>query len=326
MIFQVGFLISPVLVEHSGQYWCRAEYGGRDSDYGVSLNVLMETSYVPPPHINKTSGSHVTLGETLVLTCTVSVSWNIMVSLSWDLPNKQARPFLPDPVSRNVSIGGTNLKVVEQKLQLHRVSREDQGSYGCVVTDHSNNRQTRREFIRIYERDQSFLKVWQDGFDTFNKSTGVDEAVQWMVEIASHPPPRVSWYDRLGNLIPEGAEAGTGRVVKTVPGVKNTRSMLKLANLKLEDSGEYSLKVENDFHVKWENFSLTVTDKPAVSVRILEASQGGLYQVGRQYTLQCSATGNPVPQITWTFKPCQSYNNCGNNKQHFASTVEAPNG
>ena len=43
VIFQVGFLISPVLVEHSGQYWCRAEYGGRDSDYGVSLNVLMET-------------------------------------------------------------------------------------------------------------------------------------------------------------------------------------------------------------------------------------------------------------------------------------------
>merc|ERR1719400_1381702 len=147
-----------------------------------------------------------------------------------------------------------------------------------------------------------------------------------MVEIASHPPPRVTWYDRLGNVIQEGEEETTGRVVKTVPGVKNTRSMLKLANLKLEDSGQYSLKVENDFHVKWENFSLTVTDKPVVSVRLVEASQGGLYQVGRHYTLQCTATGNPLPQITWTFKPCQSYNNCGDNKQHFASTVEAPNG
>ena len=84
------------------------------------------------------------LGETLVLTCTVSVSWNNWVSLSWDLPNKQARPFLPDPVSRNVSIGGSYLKVVEQKLTLHRVSREDQGSYGCIVRDHSNNNKRER--------------------------------------------------------------------------------------------------------------------------------------------------------------------------------------
>ena len=42
-MFQAGFNISPVLVEHSGQYWCRAQYGGRDSEYGVRLNVLMET-------------------------------------------------------------------------------------------------------------------------------------------------------------------------------------------------------------------------------------------------------------------------------------------
>lgn len=42
-MFQVGFLISPVLVEHSGQYWCRAEYGGRVSEYGVSLLVLLQT-------------------------------------------------------------------------------------------------------------------------------------------------------------------------------------------------------------------------------------------------------------------------------------------
>ena len=40
---QVGYLISPVLPEHSGQYWCTAELGGRTSEYGVNLNVLMQT-------------------------------------------------------------------------------------------------------------------------------------------------------------------------------------------------------------------------------------------------------------------------------------------
>ena len=264
-----------------------------------------------------------------MLTCTVSVSWNIMVSLSWDLPNSQAtqpRLVLPEPVSRNVSIGGTNLKVVEQKLKLHRVDKEDQGSYACIVTDHSNNQQTRREFIRIYERDQSFLRVWLEGSDTYNKTAATEETVQWVVEIASHPPPRVSWYDPRGNLISEGEDKEKNRMVQTALSIKNTRSMLKLSQLQLANSGLYSLKVENDFHVKWENFSLTVTSAPEMSLGVVEAGDGGLYQVGRQYTLQCSARGSPVPRISWTFKQCQSYNNCQDRIEHFASTVEAPVG
>ena len=46
MICQVGFLISPVMPEHSGQYWCTATYGDKTSEYGVSLNVLMQTRWV----------------------------------------------------------------------------------------------------------------------------------------------------------------------------------------------------------------------------------------------------------------------------------------
>lgn len=325
---KVGFLISPVLPEHSGQYWCMAKYAGKTSEYGVSLNVLMQTSYVPPPHINRTSGSHVTVGETLILTCSISVNWNVMVSLSWNLPNKRARQprlLLPDPISRNVSIGGSHLKVVEQKLKLHKVDKEDQGNYACVVTDHSNNQQTRREFIRIYDRDQSFLRVWQDGYSTFHKSSGKDDSVQWVVEIASHPPPRVTWYDPDGNVIKEGEDNLRGRIVQTAF-AKTTRSMLKLTHLKLEDTGDYSIKVENDFHVKWENFTLEVTDKPTVKVSVLEPSDNGLYQLGSHYTFQCTATGYPPPKITWTFKRCKTYNKCEEHKEHYGSTIEAPNG
>ena len=334
-------MISPVLPEHSGQYWCVAKYGGKSSEYGVSLNVLMETRYekmlelcisnellscryVPPPHINRTSGSHVTVGETLVLTCSISVNWNVMVRLSWNLPNraaKQPRLLLPDPISRNVSIGGTHLKVVEQKLQLNNVDKEDQGSYACIVTDHSNNQQTRREFVRIYERDQSFLRVWQDGYSTLHKSSGKDDSVQWVVEIASHPPPRVTWYDPDGNIINEGEDKEQGRLVQTVF-AKISRSMLKLMHLKLEDSGDYRIKVENDFHEKWGNFTLIVTDKPKVIASVQEPSDNGLYQYGSHYTLKCTATGYPAPEITWTFKRCKSYENCNGKIQHLKSTVE----
>ena len=58
-----GFLIAPVLPEHGGLYTCTASYGGKTSEYQVHLNVLPKTNYVPPPRINRTSGSHVTIGE-----------------------------------------------------------------------------------------------------------------------------------------------------------------------------------------------------------------------------------------------------------------------
>ena len=68
--------------------------------------IYFDFSYVPPPTITRTSGSHVTTGERLVMTCSVSVSWAQMVRLSWNLPNPSALPprlLLPDPVSRYVS-------------------------------------------------------------------------------------------------------------------------------------------------------------------------------------------------------------------------------
>ena len=46
---QVGFTISPVTPENSGQYWGLARDRGRSSEYGISLNVLMETRWVVMP-------------------------------------------------------------------------------------------------------------------------------------------------------------------------------------------------------------------------------------------------------------------------------------
>ena len=265
------------------------------------------------------------MGGALVMTCSVSVSWSVMVRLSWSLPNKAAstpRLLLPDPTSRNVSIGGTHLKVVEQKLVLNNVDKADQGSYACLVMDHSDNNQVRREFVRIYDRDQSFLRVWQDGFTTLHKSSGnKDETVQWVVEIASHPAPTVTWYDPDGQVIAEGEDTERGRMVQTVL-AKTSRSMLRLSNLRLEDSGQYRIKVENGQHHKWENFTLVVTEPISVSARVLEQSSSGLYQFGVHYTLRCLATGYPAPSVSWTFKPCTDYKVCKGKPENLDSTKD----
>lgn len=282
--------------------------------------------YVPPPQIERApEEGHITVGGKLVMTCSVSVSWSVMVRLTWILPNKSAaspRLLLPDPTSRNVSIGGTHLKVVEQQLILNNVDKADQGSYVCLVMDHSDNEHKGREFVRIYERDQSILRVWQDGFNTLHKSSGKkDETVQWVVGIISHPAPRVTWYDPDHRVIAEGEDQDRGRLVQTVL-AKTSRSMLRLSNLRLEDSGEYRVKVANDQEEKWENFTLVVTEPVKVSVRVLQQSDRGLYQFGEDYTLRCLATGYPAPSVTWTFRPCSSRNKCKGKTETLQSTKD----
>ena len=47
-----------------------------------------------------------------------------------------------------------------------------------------------------------------------------------------------------------------------------SRSMLKLKGLELESSGVYRVRVENEFEVKWENFTLIVTEPPQVCIYV----------------------------------------------------------
>ena len=76
-----------------------------------------------------------------------------------------------------------------------------------------------------------------------------------MVGIISHPDLRV---------IADGENEERGRVVQTV--LAKT-SMLRLSNLRLEDSGEYRVRVANDQEEKWENFTLVITEPVKVFIR-----------------------------------------------------------
>ena len=84
----------------------------------VALNVFPKTSYVPPPHINRTLARHVRKGDAFSLSCSVTIDSGVMAELSWATPNSKAitagRVFTPPSTAKNLSLAGTHLKVVEQ--------------------------------------------------------------------------------------------------------------------------------------------------------------------------------------------------------------------
>ncbi len=127
---QVGFRISPVTLEqHAGLFRCVAKArNGRTQNYTVNLSVLMNTNYVPPPVINKEAARLVRVGDDFTLLCSVTVDYGVMVELRWTTPSARAasegRLHAQEQAARNLSIGGTHIKTVEQVGAVKRRSRK----------------------------------------------------------------------------------------------------------------------------------------------------------------------------------------------------------
>ena len=82
-----------------------------------------------------------------------------------------------------------------QKLTVHRSTKEDQGVYECRVRDHSGNTQSKTEFVRILEEEESYLRIYYEGWQTIERGPeDNNEPVQWVVQIESHPQPTVEWW------------------------------------------------------------------------------------------------------------------------------------
>ncbi|XP_068615962.1 muscle, skeletal receptor tyrosine protein kinase-like, partial [Brachionichthys hirsutus] len=71
---------------------------------------------------------------------------------------------------------------------------------------------------------------------------------------------------------------------------------LKIHNLQKEDAGQYRCVAKNSFGLA---FSKLVTIEVQAPARILQVPKEKRVAYGSQISLECRATGNPIPAITW---------------------------
>ncbi|XP_071322633.1 muscle, skeletal receptor tyrosine-protein kinase [Trachinotus anak] len=71
---------------------------------------------------------------------------------------------------------------------------------------------------------------------------------------------------------------------------------LKIHNIQKEDAGQYRCVARNSFGLA---FSKPVTIEVQAPARILRVPKEKRVPYGSQITLDCNATGNPIPTITW---------------------------
>lgn len=231
-------------------------------------------------------------GETIVVTC--AVFNNEVVDLRWTYPGE---------VKNKGIIVLTEIKVPSIKLvytlTVPKVTVKDSGDYECAA------RHATRE---VKELKRVTISVHEKGFVEINPTFGQLEAVnlhevkEFKVEVQAYPAPRISWLKDNSTLIENLTE-----ITINTKSIQETRylSELKLIRAKEEDSGHYTIMVQNEDDVKSYTFEL-LTLVPSSILELVDDHHGS----GGGQTVRCIAEGTPLPDIEWMI--CKDIKKCNN--------------
>nr|AAA39733.1 platelet-derived growth factor A receptor [Mus musculus] len=274
-----------------GPYICEAAVKGRTfKTSAFNVYALKATS-----ELNLEMDARQTVykaGETIVVTC--AVFNNEVVDLQWTYPGGVRNKG----ITMLEEIKLPSIKVV-YTLTVPKATVKDSGEYECAA------RQATKE---VKEMKRVTISVHEKGFveiePTFSQLEPVNlhEVREFVVEVQAYPTPRISWLKDNLTLIENLTEITTD-----VQKSQETRyqSKLKLIRAKEEDSGHYTIIVQNEDDVKSYTFELS-TLVPASILDLVDDHHGS----GGGQTVRCTAEEGPLPEIDWMI--CKHIKKCNN--------------
>ncbi|XP_027146144.1 platelet-derived growth factor receptor alpha isoform X2 [Larimichthys crocea] len=231
------------------------------------------------------------VGDTITVTCLARGSE--ILEDHWKYPGKVA--------NRAVKTVHENKRDQEilYTLTIPQASTKDSGIYSCSITDIiSNESQTKQLAIQVFGSE--FLTIWPK-FGEY-ESAELDEVREFKAEISSFPSAHVTW---LKDGIP--LSDVTAEISTSLRQVSETSymSVLTLIRAKEEDSGNYTMRVENGDQRR--NVGLMLEVKvPAVIVDLMDIHHGS----ATGQSVVCITRGQPTPVVEWFV--CKNIKHCAN--------------
>ncbi|XP_071040725.1 cell adhesion molecule Dscam1 isoform X2 [Parasteatoda tepidariorum] len=170
---------------------------------------------------------------------------------------------------RYVQLGGT--------LIIRRAEPEDSGKYICYVNNSVADERVHTELLIAAP-----LKV-----SVTPKQVKVEEgeSIIFNCSIKGHPIHSVTWVKNLNPIV------ANSRIRYL------SRDLLQVAPIVREDKGMYQCFVTNDFGMSQGSAELNLGDDPPVLAYTFPEQT---LEPGSFLSLKCTATGTPLPQITWS--------------------------
>nr|XP_042900815.1 Down syndrome cell adhesion molecule-like protein Dscam2 [Parasteatoda tepidariorum] len=182
--------------------------------------------------------------------------------------NSQLLPVYQDP--RMAQLSGS--------LIIRQVTLEDSGKYVCLISNSAGEERTDILLI-VTAHLTAHIQPQQQTID-------VGRSARFNCSFTGHPVSGVTWMKDGNPLYEDGVRIHL-----------SSRLILSIASVQREDSGMYQCFVFNDIESSQGTAQLLLGDAAPVFHYVFSEET---LQPGPFLSLKCVASGNPLPQITWT--------------------------
>lgn len=231
------------------------------------------------------------VGETITVTCVAQGSE--ILEDRWKYPGRLANRAV-----KTVHENKRDQKIF-YTLTIPHASTKDSGIYSCSITDiMTNESQTKQLAVEVFASE--FLSVHPE-FKEY-ESADLDEVREFRSQITSFPSAKVTWFKDGALLGDVAAEISTSlrQISET-----SYMSVLTLIRAKEEDSGNYTMRVENGNQSR--DVSLILEVKvPAVIMDLMDIHHGS----ATGQSVVCITKGQPTPVVEWFI--CKNIKHCAN--------------
>ncbi|EMP34679.1 Hemicentin-2 [Chelonia mydas] len=260
-----SLVISSVLPSDSGDYTCLATNEAGSVQRRTKLVV-----YAPPELRGDGSRRNVSIlaGQPLTLDCDVS-----------GIP----APTVTWYKDGQLLTGSGSLLFLSgaQSIRVHKVRKEDAGSYTCKAVNRVGEAQ------RLFHVLVLVSPVVYGVGSPHDLSVLVGSEVELQCRTTGVPPPQVEW-------MKDGQPLA---LMDTRIQFLEQRQVLRIQGSQLRDQGKYQCLAFNQAGQQTKTFQLHVYTPPTILGSSERAEVVGLFN--RPVGLRCEARGSPAPSITW---------------------------
>ncbi|CAG0921882.1 unnamed protein product [Notodromas monacha] len=308
-VLHLGLHVKSVLLVN-GMYRCcptSVDFGfiGKDC---LDIRILRNQP-LSNPDISRAPGQSIwfIVDLRMRLQCIVSAEKYVHVEFNWALPR-----FSTAKNDNRFSTSETydsDKKEYVSVLTISKTKLTDAGIYTCDVGGGSS---PANYSVTVHDGSPVIQKVKAE---PWNITVPVGKGVaQWVVDVLAYPPPTLSLirtrrpdlfrktdYEIVNNAETEG----------TV--------LVQLVGVQLEDFGNYTLKVVTATMSRSITLRVEVTDQPKVeTIQFADSGMvpGSFVMVDTKVSIECIASGYPVPEIDWIFRPCETPDECEGSPVH----------
>lgn len=274
-----------------GLYICEATVRGKKFQtipfnvYAYTVTSKLDLEMESPKTVYKA-------GESIVVTCTVFN--NEVVDFQWTYPGQMKGKG----ITRLEETKFPSIKLV-YTLRVPEATVKDSGDYECAAHQATKEVKKMRN-VTISVHEKGFIEI-KPNFNLL-EAVNLHEVKHFVVDVQAYPPPKITWLKDNLTLIENLTEITTD--IEKIQEI-SYRSKLKLIRAKEEDSGHYTIVVQNEDDVKSYTFEL-LTQVPSSILDLVDDHHGSN---GGQ-TVRCTAEGTPLPDIEWMV--CKDIKKCNN--------------